>query len=80
VGTSEPAFDHAAFSVEDFEAVMAGHVHLLNFEAPAGSNDPAVVLGTEWGTFARPLLFLPTACPFKLPSLQPKSVGDMNPS
>jgi catechol 2,3-dioxygenase-like lactoylglutathione lyase family enzyme len=29
VGTGEPAFDHAAFEVEDFDAVMAGHDHLV---------------------------------------------------
>jgi catechol 2,3-dioxygenase-like lactoylglutathione lyase family enzyme len=28
VGIGEPGFDHAAFEVEDFDAVMAGHDHL----------------------------------------------------
>ncbi len=28
VGVGEPGFDHAAFEVEDFDAVMAGHDHL----------------------------------------------------
>ena len=28
VGLGEPGFDHAAFEVEDFDAVMAGHDHL----------------------------------------------------
>jgi catechol 2,3-dioxygenase-like lactoylglutathione lyase family enzyme len=28
VGAGEPGFDHAAFEVEDFDAVMAGHDHL----------------------------------------------------
>jgi catechol 2,3-dioxygenase-like lactoylglutathione lyase family enzyme len=29
VGIGEPGFDHAAFEVEDFDAVMAGHDHLV---------------------------------------------------
>jgi catechol 2,3-dioxygenase-like lactoylglutathione lyase family enzyme len=28
IGTGEPAFDHAAFEVEDMDAVMTGHDHL----------------------------------------------------
>jgi catechol 2,3-dioxygenase-like lactoylglutathione lyase family enzyme len=30
VGIGEPGFDHAAFEVEDVDAVMAGHDHLTN--------------------------------------------------
>jgi catechol 2,3-dioxygenase-like lactoylglutathione lyase family enzyme len=28
IGTGQPGFDHAAFEVEDFDAVMTGHEHL----------------------------------------------------
>lgn len=91
-GSGEPAFDHAAFEVEDFDAVMLGHDHLksrdydhaagigrhvlgsqifdywhdpfghmvehytdgdlLNARSEAGSHDPGVALGTQWGRFA----------------------------
>lgn len=30
VGPAEPGFDHAAFEVQDFDAVMTGHDHLVN--------------------------------------------------
>jgi catechol 2,3-dioxygenase-like lactoylglutathione lyase family enzyme len=90
-GTGEPSFDHAAFEVEDVDAVMLGHDHLkaggythtagigrhvlgsqifdywldpfghmvehftdgdlLNARSPAGSHDPSVALGTQWGRF-----------------------------
>ena len=38
VGLGEPGFDHAAFEVEDFDAVMLGHDHLKNagYEHHAG--------------------------------------------
>lgn len=38
VGVGEPGFDHAAFEVEDVDAVMAGHDHLSNagYEHHAG--------------------------------------------
>ena len=38
VGLGEPGFDHAAFEVEDFDAVMSGHDHLSNggYELHAG--------------------------------------------
>ncbi|HKJ24318.1 MAG TPA: VOC family protein [Myxococcota bacterium] len=38
VGAGQPAFDHAAFEVEDFDAVMAGHDHLAGggYEHHAG--------------------------------------------
>jgi catechol 2,3-dioxygenase-like lactoylglutathione lyase family enzyme len=91
VAAPEPGFDHAAFEVEDFDAVMAGHDHLegagydhhagigrhvlgsqvfdywkdpwghvlehftdgdlLDASWSAGSYDPGVALGTQWGTF-----------------------------
>lgn len=91
VGLGEPGFDHAAFEVEDFDAVMAGHDHLkaagyqhhagigrhvlgsqvfdywrdpwghtlehftdgdlLNDTHETGLYDPAVALGTQWGSF-----------------------------
>lgn len=91
VGLGEPGFDHAAFEVEDFDAVMAGnehlksgdyehhagvgrhvlgsqvfdywkdpwgHVHehftdgdLLDAGVKPGVFDPAVALGTQWGSF-----------------------------
>jgi len=91
-GTGEPAFDHAAFEVEDCDAVMLGHDHLeaagythhagvgrhvlgsqifdywkdpwghtvahftdgdlVNARFEAGSHDPGVALGTQWGRFA----------------------------
>jgi catechol 2,3-dioxygenase-like lactoylglutathione lyase family enzyme len=92
LGSGAAAFDHAAFEVEDFDAVMIGHDHLraagythatgigrhvlgsqvfdywrdpwgnmlehytdgdlLNASATAGSFEPAVALGTQWGRFA----------------------------
>jgi len=38
VGVGEPGFDHAAFEVEDIDALMAGHDHLVNagFDHHAG--------------------------------------------
>jgi len=38
VGLGEPGFDHAAFEVEDFDAVMLGHDHLMQagYEHHAG--------------------------------------------
>jgi catechol 2,3-dioxygenase-like lactoylglutathione lyase family enzyme len=94
VGVGEPGFDHAAFEVEDFDAVMAGHDHLaaagwnhkagvgrhilgsqvfdywqdpwghtlehftdgdlLDASAKSGLYDPAVALGTQWGSAPLP--------------------------
>jgi len=92
IGLGEASFDHAAFEVEDFDAVMLGHDHLsgegyahhtgigrhilgsqiydywkdpwghvlehftdgdlLNAEAEMGSCEPAVAVGTQWGSFS----------------------------
>jgi catechol 2,3-dioxygenase-like lactoylglutathione lyase family enzyme len=92
IGLGEASFDHAAFEVEDFDAVMLGHDHLagagydhhtgigrhilgsqiydywkdpwghvvehftdgdlLNADSETGSCEPAVAVGTQWGSFS----------------------------
>ena len=47
VGLGEPGFDHAAFEVEDFDALMAGHDHLVAGEYDHHAGVGRHVLGSQ---------------------------------